>query len=318
MSTVTSPVDAVDSERSADFSALPTIRPCPWLAAWTLCRREWVRFIRQGNRVFAALGQPIIFWILLSGLLGTSFQMGTGAAGQTPGTFPNSAAATAQNTVGGAAAPSISYAQYFFPGTLVMIILFTAIFATISVIEDRREGFLQSVLVAPVPRWSVVIGKVLGGALIALAHAAVFMLLCFTLNVPLTIFTVPAVLVLLFVIGIALTSLGLAIAWPMQSTQGFHAIMMVFLLPMWLLSGAFAPPGNNWIGWIVRVNPLTYCLALLRRILYWGADPAVKDAVLAGLPSAWVCLAVTVGFVIAMFALAWRVASVRTTVDATT
>ncbi len=144
------------------------------------------------------------------------------------------------------------------------------------------------------------------------------MLLCFTLNVPLTVFTVPAVLVLLFVIGIALTSLGLAIAWPMQSTQGFHAIMMVFLLPMWLLSGAFAPPGDNWIGWIVRCNPLTYCLALLRRILYWGADPAVKDAVLAGLPSAWICTLVTVGFVVAMFALAWRVASVRTTGDATT
>ena len=166
---------AVDSERNADYAAMPAIRPRPWLAAWTLCRREWVRFIRQGNRVFAALGQPIIFWILLSGLLGTSFQMGAGAAGQTSDAIAS-----------GAAAPSISYAQYFFPGTLVMIILFTAIFATISVIEDRREGFLQSVLVAPVPRWSVVIGKVLGGALIALAHAAVFMLLCFTLNVPLT------------------------------------------------------------------------------------------------------------------------------------
>jgi ABC-2 type transport system permease protein len=227
------------------------------------------------------------------------------------------AASTAQGTVIAANQPAISYAQYFFPGTLVMILLFTAIFATISVIEDRREGFLQSVLVAPVPRWAVVTGKVLGGSLIALAHAAVFMLLCFTLNVPLTVWTVPAALVLLFVIGIALTSLGLAIAWPMQSTQGFHAIMMVFLLPMWLLSGAFAPPGNNWIGWIVRCNPLTYCLALLRRILYWGADPAVKDAVLAGLPSAWICTLVTLGFVIAMFALAWRVASVRSTGDAT-
>jgi ABC-2 type transport system permease protein len=304
-------------------SGATVVRPRPWLAAWTLCRREWVRFIRQGNRVFAALGQPIIFWILLSGLLGTSFQMGgahlaapnAAPIGQNaPSTGENIAAAT--NNIAAATPPSISYAQYFFPGTLVMIILFTAIFATISVIEDRREGFLQSVLVAPVPRWSVVTGKVLGGALIALAHAAVFLLLCFTLNVPITLLTVPAVLVLLFVIGIALTSLGLAIAWPMQSTQGFHAIMMVFLLPMWLLSGAFAPPGNNWIGWIVRINPLTYCLALLRRILYWGADPAVKDAVLAGLPSTLVCTLVTVGFVVAMFALAWRVASVRTTGDA--
>src|SRR5215471_18519634 len=172
------------------------VQPRPWLAAWTLCRREWVRFIRQGNRVFGALGQPIIFWILLSALLSPSFQWGT-AAGTTEAT-------------------SISYAQYFFPGTLVMIVLFTAIFATISVIEDRREGFLQSVLVAPVPRWSIVTGKVLGGALIALAHAAVFLLLSFTLDVPIKLVTLPLVLALLFVIGVALTSLGLAIAWPMQ------------------------------------------------------------------------------------------------------
>jgi ABC-2 type transport system permease protein len=311
MTTVATPYPTSDANRAADSAPPPEIHPRPWLAAWTLCRREWVRFIRQGNRVFAALGQPIIFWILLSGLLGTSFRMGgTTTSDQNP-------VPVMQGTVV-AAQPSISYAQYFFPGVLVMIILFTAIFATISVIEDRREGFLQSVLVAPVPRWSVVIGKVLGGALIALAHAAVFLLLCFTLNVSLTLLTVPAVLVLLFVIGIALTSLGLAIAWPMQSTQGFHAIMMVFLLPMWLLSGAFAPPGNNWIGWIIRCNPLTYCLALLRRILYWGADPATKDVVLAGLPPAWFCTLVTLGFVVAMFALAWRVASVRTTGDATT
>ncbi|HZZ29656.1 MAG TPA: ABC transporter permease [Pirellulales bacterium] len=309
MSAITTPLPTSDADRP-NAPPLAVIRPRPWLAAWTLCRREWVRFIRQGNRVFAALGQPIIFWILFSALFGTSFQMSAGAAGQ--------ASSTAAASGPAAQVPAaVSYAQYFFPGTLVMIILFTAIFATISVIEDRREGFLQSVLVAPVPRWSVVTGKVLGGALIALAHAAVFMLLCFTLQVPLTLLTVPAVLVLLFVIGIALTSLGLAIAWPMQSTQGFHAIMMVFLLPMWLLSGALAPPGNNWIGWVIRFNPLTYCLALLRHILYWGADPAVKDTVLAGLPSAWFCTLVTLAFVVAMFGLAWRVASVRSTGDAT-
>jgi ABC-2 type transport system permease protein len=273
------------------------IAPRPWLAAWTLCRREWTRFIRQGNRVFGALGQPIIFWILLSALLSPSFQWGA-AAGATERT-------------------NISYAQYFFPGTLVMIVLFTAIFATISVIEDRREGFLQSVLVAPVPRWSVVAGKVLGGALIALAHAAVFLLLCFTIDVPLKLVTLPLVLGYLFILGIALTSLGLAIAWPMQSTQGFHAIMMVFLLPMWLLSGAFAPAGNNWISWIIAFNPLTYATALLRYLLYWGADSTAQDAAWRGLPSPWLSLVVSFGFVLVTFGLAWRVASVRTTGDAT-
>jgi ABC-2 type transport system permease protein len=276
------------------------IQPRPWLAAWTLCRREWVRFIRQGNRVFGALGQPIVFWVLLSALLNPSFQ--------TDGSLGS----------GGQEHPGISYAQYFFPGTLVMIVLFTAIFATISVIEDRREGFLQSVLVAPVPRWSVVAGKVLGGSLIALAHAAVFLVLCWTVNVPFGFISTPLVLLYLFVIGIALTSLGFAIAWPMQSTQGFHAIMMVFLLPMWLLSGAFAPPGDNWIGWVIRFNPLTYCVALLRRILYIEAPESLREAATANLPPTWLCLLVSLGFVVAMFALASRVAAVRSAGDAVT
>ncbi len=283
-------------DRCADVA----VQPRPWLAAWTLCRREWTRFIRQGNRVFGALGQPIVFWVLLSALLNPSFQSSGGL------------------TAGGQEHAGSSYAQYFFPGTLVMIILFTAIFATISVIEDRREGFLQSVLVAPVPRWSVVAGKVLGGALIALAHAAVFLLLCFTVDVPLTLLNTPLVLLYLFAIGIALTSLGFAIAWPMQSTQGFHAIMMVFLLPMWLLSGAFAPPGNNWIGWVIRFNPLTYCVALLRRILYLDAPEQLREVATAGLPPTWFCVLVTLGFIAAMFTLAWRVAAVRSTGDAVT
>ncbi len=271
----------------------------PWLAAWTLARREWVRFIRQGNRVFGAIGQPLIFWALFSAILGPSFRMVGVSESTTPAT-------------------AISYASYFFPGTLVLIVLFTAIFTTISIIEDRREGFLQSVLVAPIPRWSMVAGKVLGGSLIALAHAAVFLLLGFTLDVSLTVLTFPLAVIYLFIVGVALTSLGAAIAWRMQSTQGYHAIMMTFLLPMWLLSGAFAPPGDNWFAWVIRLNPLSYCIAMLRRILYWDAPQAVRDAALAGLPSVWLCAAVTIGFVLVTFALAWRVAAVRSTGDAVT
>ncbi|MCC7085105.1 MAG: ABC transporter permease [Pirellulales bacterium] len=265
--------------------------PLPWLAAWTLCRREWVRFIRQKNRVFSALGQPIIFWILFSSLVGTSFKW--------PG-----------NAYEG------SYSEYFFPGTLVMILLFTAIFATISVIEDRREGFLQAVLVAPIPRWSMVIGKVLGGTLIAVAHAAVFLLLGFWLGIALNLPIFLIALAYLFIVGMALTALGLAIAWPMQSTQGFHAIMMVFLLPLWLLSGAFFQPSNNWMAWVIALNPLTYCVAMLRRILYWAASADTYEKVTQELPPTWLCATVTLLFLAGTFALAWRVAAVRATRDA--
>ena len=164
---------------------------------------------------------------------------------------------------------------HFFPGTLVMILLFTAIFATISIIEDRREGFLQGVLVAPIPRWSMVLGKVLGGTAIAMLQGIVFLLLgwiagklgWFEVISP-TAAGLVAALLLMFVVSVALTALGFLIAWRMDSTQGFHAIMSVFLLPMWLLSGAFFPMDvGGWLGWIIRLNPLTYGVAGLRHYL---------------------------------------------------
>ena len=272
-------------------TAAPALEPRPWLAAWALARREWVRFIRQPNRVFGAVGQPLIFWVLFGAGLDASFRLPNAAAG-------------------------LSYREYFFPGTLVLILLFTAIFATISIIEDRREGFLQSVLVAPLPRWSMVMGKIVGGTFIALVASSVFLLLGFTLAIPFSFVSTVATLGHLFVVGLGLTALGFAIAWRMDSTQGFHAIMSVFLLPMWLLSGAFFPPGDNWIGWIIRANPLTYAVAGLRRLLYWEAPDEVRAAAIPqSLPGGWTCAAVTILFVVAMFWLSWRASARRTTGD---
>jgi ABC-2 type transport system permease protein len=272
-------------------TATPTVEPRPWLAAWALARREWVRFVRQRNRVFSVLVQPIIFWLLFGAGLGPSFELRDAAAG-------------------------LSYDEYFFPGTLVLILLFTAIFATISIIEDRREGFLQSVLVAPLPRWSMVLGKIVGGTLVAIVAAALFLALGFTLDIPLGFISTVAVLAHLFVVGLALTALGFSIAWRMDSVQGFHAIMSVFLLPMWLLSGAFFPPGDNWVGWIIHLNPLTYSVAGLRRLLYLEASESTRAAAIpASLPSAWTCAIVTLLFVLAMFVLAWRASARRTAGD---
>lgn len=250
----------------------------PWPVVATLAQRELVRFFRQRNRVFGALGQPIIFWLLFSEGLRSS---------------------------------SLDYA-HFFPGTLVMILLFTAIFATISIIEDRREGFLQGVLVAPIPRWSMVLGKVLGGAAIAMLQGMLFLLLGWATvdKIDPTVGGLVASIVLMFVISIALTALGFVIAWRMDSTQGFHAIMSVFLLPMWLLSGAFFPMDvGGWLGWIVRLNPLTYGVAGLRRYLqeYVG-----NEVGLPGLGISWIVSLAFAGF---MLAAAWRIAGTRSRGD---
>jgi ABC-2 type transport system permease protein len=250
-----------------------------------------VRFFRQRNRVFGALGQPIIFWLLFSeGLRGNN----------------------------------LDYA-HFFPGTLVMILLFTAIFATISIIEDRNEGFLQSVLVSPAPRWAMVLGKVIGGAAIAMLQGLLFLALgAVTLRFASSLPQFAAAVALMAVIAVALTGLGFSIAWRMDSTHAFHAVMSVFLFPMWLLSGAFFPAaGNGWLAWIVRLNPLTYGVAGLRHYLHFQASRGVPapDALAAvpppvdALPSLPVCWIVTLAFAAAMLALAWRLAATRTSGD---
>jgi ABC-2 type transport system permease protein len=260
-----------------------------WPVVLTLCERELVRFFRQKNRVFGALGQPIIFWLL--------FGAGLRSASVGPG-------------------GNLDYA-HFFPGTLVMILLFTAIFATISIIEDRREGFLQGVLVAPIPRWAMVLGKVLGGAAIAMLQGIVFLLLGWLAGVlgwfqvmsP-TVLGIIGALLIMFVISVALTALGFFIAWRMDSTQGFHAIMSVFLLPMWLLSGAFFPMDvGGGLGWIIRINPLTYGVAGLRHYLQ------NTEAAATHLPSLAICWLVSLTFAAAMLAAAWWIASKRTTAD---
>jgi ABC-2 type transport system permease protein len=261
-------------------STSPTVSP--WPVVGTLCQRELVRFFRQKNRVFGAFGQPIVFWVLFSaGLRGSG----------------------------------LDYA-HFFPGTIVMILLFTAIFADISIIEDRREGFLQGVLVAPIPRWTMVLGKVLGGTAIAMLQGILFLLLGWLTvkEIHPTIIGAAAALVLMFVVSIALTALGFVIAWRMDSTQGFHAIMSVFLLPMWLLSGAFFPNNvGGWLGWIVAANPLTYGVAGLRWYLQYPGGTAAEAA--AGMPGLGICWIVSIVFAVVTLAAAWQIAATRSRGD---
>ncbi|HZR79653.1 MAG TPA: ABC transporter permease [Candidatus Binatia bacterium] len=241
----------------------------------TLWWREVVRFYRQRSRIVGALATPILFWILLGSGFSASFRP------------PGSPA-------------DMGYAEYFFPGTIVLVVLFTAIFSTISVIEDRREGFLQAVLVAPVSRASVVLGKILGGTTLALGQALLLLLAAPLLGIGLGVVDVAVVVAVLFAIAFGLTTLGFLIAWRMESTQGFHAIMNLVLMPMWFLSGAFFPSTGApaWLRLLMAVNPLTYGLAALRRALY----PAV--VVGTDVPTLALSFAITCAFAILSFVAA--------------
>ncbi len=253
-----------------------------WLATRTLWRRELVRFFRQHNRVASALITPLIFWLFLGSGLNHSFTLPTA-----PGT-PALTSSSSQSEIGNRKSeipPSVGYLEYFFPGTVVLIIMFTAIFSTISVIEDRREGFLQGVLVAPVPRLAIALGKVMGGASIAMVQGLLFLLLWPLVGTWPGIGWFLLTLAVMFLLSVGLTGLGLCIAWPMDSTAGFHAVMMMFLMPMWFLCGAVFPITANtpfWMKALMLANPLTYGQAAFTESLSAGRTSIGTPLPLAG------------------------------------
>jgi ABC-2 type transport system permease protein len=250
--------------RSASFTFFPIL---------SLIQRELLRFYRQRSRIMGTLGTPLVFWIFLGS--------GLSAAFPTP------------STPGGR-----GFLEYFFPGTLTLTLLFTSVFSCISIIEDRHQGFLQGVLVAPISKIALVGGKVWGGTLIALIQGALFLLVAPAAGFSLGFSVVVASLVGMLVSAFMLTALGFLFAWRLDSVQGFHSIMNLLLFPMWLLSGAFFPLSGApfWLRGVMYVNPLTYGLASLEGALYWGRSTHVAL-------DYWVALGVTLLFGLIFYAL---------------
>src|SRR6476620_1513133 len=201
------------------------------LPAFTLWWREIVRFYRQRTRVIGVIASPLVFWLVIGSGFGTSFRSGESAGQQ-------------------------HYLDYFYPGALIMIVLFTSIFTMMSVIEDRKEGFLLSVLVAPVPRSAIVLGKVLGGTTLAALQGLIFLVFAPFAGIHLDVEQILLVAVIVFLVSFSLTALGFAIAWPMDSSQAFHGIINLFLIPLWLLSGALFPlsSASSWIRAVMYLN----------------------------------------------------------------
>src|SRR5271166_4875277 len=218
------------------------------LPAYTLWWREVIRFYRQRSRVVGVIASPLLFWLVIGSGFGKSF-----SAGNAPG--------------------QQHYLDYFYPGALIMIVLFTSIFAMMSLIEDRKEGFLLSVMVAPVPRSAIVLGKVLGGTTLSAIQGMIFLIFAPFAGIHLEPVQILLVAIVIFLVSFALTALGFAIAWPMDSTQAFHGIINLFLIPLWLLSGSMFPlsGASIWIRWLMRINPLTYGTEALRSLLFPGS-----------------------------------------------
>jgi ABC-2 type transport system permease protein len=181
--------------------------------------------------------------------------------------------------------------------------MFSAIFSTMSIIEDRREGFLLSMLVSPASRTSLVLGKILGSATLAWIQGVVILAFAPLAGFDISLDQIAPLAGVVFLISFTLTALGFLIAWKFDSTQGYHAVMNLLLLPMWLVSGAvFSIAGASAaIRAVMLVNPLTYSLALLRHVLM----PGIAD----GSPETATSLAVTVVFGVVLLAASAMLAS---------
>ena len=266
----------------ARAKATPAAAGSSWLLpAASLWWREIVRFYRNRGRVVGVIASPVLFWLVIGSGFGTSFRSDVAPGGA-------------------------HYLDYFFPGALIMIVLFTSIFTMMSVIEDRREGFLLSVLVAPVGRSVIVLGKVMGGTTLAAAQGLVFLAFAPAVGIHLTLARFALIALVVSLVAFSLTALGFTIAWRLDSSQAFHAIVNLFMIPLWLISGALFPisGASGWIRALMRANPLTYGVEALRVLLY----PRTTGEFTLGRE-----LAVLAGFSAAMFAVAFLMASRRPT-----
>lgn len=206
-------------------------------------KRELIRFFRNRIRIVTSLMQPILFL----------FVLGSGLGGITRGVTGN-----------------FNFKTFMFPGVLAMAVLFTAIFSAISIVWDREFGFLREMLVAPVSRTSIVIGKCLGGATVATIQGVVMLCLAGAVNVP---YDPELILVLvgeLLLVAVALTAFGVMAASRMEQVESFQVVMQFFVLPMFFLSGAFFPLSKipTWLRVLAVIDPLTYGVDPMRRAVF--------------------------------------------------
>jgi ABC-2 type transport system permease protein len=210
-------------------------------------QRELIRFVSDRARIFTALLQPVLFL----------FVLGTGLS------------ALASGGSGG-----VNLRTFMFPGVLSMALLFTAAFSAGSIVWDREFGFLREMLVAPVRRGAIVIGKCLGGATVAAGQGVVFLTLAGLVDVPYSPVLMITLVAELLLLAFTLTAFGLMAAARIRSMQSFMAIVQMFLLPMFFLSGALYPLSNlpTWLRALTRIDPLTYAVDPMRRAVFAHLD----------------------------------------------
>lgn len=262
-------------------------------AVYIIWYRDVLRFWRDRMRVAASFAMPVLYLFVFGTGLGSSLRGASGAFG----------------------ASGIGYQQFIFPGIIGMSVLFTAIFGAMSIVWDREFGFLKEVLVAPINRAAVAVGKTLGGATQALIQGVILLIFAPIAGVKLTIVGVLELVPLIFVLAFSLSALGVAIGARMRSMQGFQMVTQFIMMPMFFLAGALFPLQGlpAWMTVLTRLDPASYGVDPLRRTVLGaaGVPPRLTDKVV-GLSvfgqtlAVWTEELLLVGFGLVMLALAIR------------
>jgi ABC-2 type transport system permease protein len=240
---------------------------------WAIVVLDLKRFLQERARLFAGLMQPLLYLFVLGAGLGASFQHG-----------------------------GADYRKFIFPGVVGLALLFTATFAAITIVFDRQIGFFKAVLVSPVSRAAIGVGKVLAGALQALMQGVVLLLFAPLVGVHLGVVEVLAVLGAMLLAALTFSAIGVALASRFTSTTVFPIMSNAVLLPMFFMSGAMYPlaPAPHWLKALAHLDPVAYAVDLMRQALL-GSGPGI-----AFFP-VWLDIAVLVGVTLTLTWAAVRV-----------
>ena len=241
-------------------------------------RRELIRFRSDRLRAITSLVQPVLFL----------FVLGTGLS----------------RLAGRGLPVGVDFRTFIYPGVLAMSVLFTAIFSAASIVWDREFGFLREMLVAPVRRWAIVIGKCLGGATVATFQGLIFLALAGVAHVPYDPLLLLTLVGELLLLSFTLTAFGVMMAARIKQIQAFMALTQLFVLPLFFLSGALYPLNGlpAWLTVLTRIDPLTYIVAPMRHAVFahLPINPLALNALSPGVT--WGGWLVPVGLSLAMVA----------------
>lgn len=213
-------------------------------AVYIIWLRDLKRHFRDRARIVGSLGSPIVFIFILGQGLGSSLRFGGEAAG-------------------------IDYKVFMFPGILAMTVLFAGVFSAVSIVWDREFGFLKEMMVAPVPSWSIALGKVISGATIASFQGCLMLILSPFVGINLSVGVLLKLIPTMFVVSFSMTGMGILLATRLKSMQGFQVVMNFIMMPMLFISGAMFQLSSapRWMDTLSKIDPLTYGVDALRTIM---------------------------------------------------